>query len=82
MKISKFGSRPFFYDIQPRLFRAEHRKPDKIRSMDCFLFCQFMIVWYNKPPDVSLNGNVTWMKGRQINRPNENEIRKWLEEIL
>lgn len=50
MKISKFGSRPFFYDIQPRLFRAEHRKPDKIRSMDCFLFCQFMNVWYNKPP--------------------------------
>lgn len=30
----------------------------------------------------NVSGNVTWMKGRQINRPNENEIRKWLEEIL
>ena len=30
----------------------------------------------------NVSDNVTWMKGRQINRPNENEIRKWLEEIL
>lgn len=30
----------------------------------------------------NVSGNVMWMKGRQINRPNENEIRKWLEEIL
>ncbi|WP_270304576.1 flavodoxin [Baileyella intestinalis] len=30
----------------------------------------------------NVSGNVTWMNGRQINRPNENEIRKWLEEIL
>lgn len=30
----------------------------------------------------NVSGNVTWMKGKQINRPNENEIRKWLEEIL
>jgi len=25
---------------------------------------------------------VKWAKGRQINRPNEAEIRRWLEEVL
>ena len=30
----------------------------------------------------NVSSSVTWMKGIQINRPNENEIRKWLEEIL
>lgn len=29
----------------------------------------------------NVNGSAKWMKGRQINRPNENEIRKWLEEV-
>ena len=30
----------------------------------------------------NVNGNVKWIKGRQINRPNENEIKKWLDEVL
>ena len=30
----------------------------------------------------NVKGDVKWMTGRQINRPNENEIRKWLEVIL
>ena len=29
-----------------------------------------------------VSGNVTWAKGRQINRPNEAEIRRWLDEVL
>ncbi len=27
-------------------------------------------------------GDVRWAKGRQINRPNEAEIRRWLDEVL
>lgn len=30
----------------------------------------------------NVNGIAKWMKGRQINRPNENKIRKWLEEVI
>jgi len=26
--------------------------------------------------------NAKWEKGRQINRPNESEIKKWLAEVL
>ena len=29
-----------------------------------------------------VSGDVKWAKGRQINRPNEAEIRRWLEEVL
>ncbi len=29
-----------------------------------------------------VSGDVTWVKGRQINRPNEAEIRRWLNEVL
>ena len=29
-----------------------------------------------------VSGDVQWAKGRQINRPNEAEIRRWLEEVL
>ena len=36
--------------------------------------------------DVALHKNVTgdvkWEKGRQINRPREAEIRRWLDEVL
>ena len=28
------------------------------------------------------SGDVSWAKGRQINRPNEAEIRRWLNEVL
>ena len=30
----------------------------------------------------NVSGNVKWAKGVQINRPNENEIRKWLDKML
>lgn len=30
----------------------------------------------------NVSGNVKWEKGRQINRPNELEIRKWLDSVL
>lgn len=30
----------------------------------------------------NVSGNVIWKKGRQINRANEAEIRKWLTEVL
>ena len=30
----------------------------------------------------NVSGNAKWEKGRQINRPNENEIRKWLDSVL
>ena len=30
----------------------------------------------------NVSGGVKWAKGRQINRPNEAEIRRWLGEIL
>ena len=30
----------------------------------------------------NVSGNVKWEKGRQINRPNESEIRKWLDSVL
>ena len=30
----------------------------------------------------NVSGDVKWEKGRQINRPNENEIKKWLEDVL
>lgn len=30
----------------------------------------------------NVSGDVKWAKGRQINRPNEAEIRRWLEEVL
>ena len=30
----------------------------------------------------NVSGDVKWEKGRQINRPNENEIKKWLDGIL
>ena len=30
----------------------------------------------------NVSGDVTWEKGRQINRPNEAEIRRWLNEVL
>ena len=30
----------------------------------------------------NVSGDVKWEKGRQINRPNESEIKKWLEEVL
>ena len=29
-----------------------------------------------------VSGDVRWAKGRQINRPNEAEIRRWLDEVL
>jgi len=29
-----------------------------------------------------VSGDVQWAKGRQINRPNEAEIRRWLQEVL
>ena len=29
-----------------------------------------------------VGGDVKWEKGRQINRPNETEIRRWLSEVL
>ncbi len=29
-----------------------------------------------------VRGSVEWAKGRQINRPNEAEIRRWLNEVL
>ena len=29
-----------------------------------------------------VHGSVEWAKGRQINRPNEAEIRRWLNEVL
>ena len=29
-----------------------------------------------------VSGEVKWEKGRQINRPNEAEIRHWLDEVL
>ena len=29
-----------------------------------------------------VSGEVRWAKGRQINRPNEAEIRRWLDEVL
>ena len=29
-----------------------------------------------------VSGNVQWAKGRQINRPNEAEIRRWLQDVL
>ena len=29
-----------------------------------------------------VSGDVQWTKGRQLNRPNEAEIKKWLEKIL
>lgn len=36
--------------------------------------------------DTALHKNVSkdvkWMKGKQINRPNENEIKKWLASVL
>ena len=36
--------------------------------------------------DIALHKNVTevvnWVKGRQINRPNDDEIRRWLDEML
>ena len=30
----------------------------------------------------NVTGDVKWAKGRQINRPNEAEIRRWLGEVL
>lgn len=30
----------------------------------------------------NVSGDVKWAKGVQINRPNENEIRKWLDKVL
>ena len=30
----------------------------------------------------NVSGDVKWAKGRQINRANENEIRRWLDEVL
>jgi hypothetical protein len=30
----------------------------------------------------NVSGDVKWAKGRQINRPNEAEIRRWLNEVL
>ena len=30
----------------------------------------------------NVNGDAKWIKGREINRPNENEIKKWINEIL
>ena len=30
----------------------------------------------------NVSGDAKWAKGRQINRPNENEIKKWLDGIL
>ena len=30
----------------------------------------------------NVSGDTKWEKGRQINRPNESEIKKWLEEVL
>ena len=30
----------------------------------------------------NVTGDVKWAKGRQINRPNEVEIRRWLNEVL
>ena len=30
----------------------------------------------------NVRGDVKWEKGRQINRPNESEIRRWLDEVL
>ena len=30
----------------------------------------------------NVTGDVKWAKGRQINRPSEAEIRRWLEEVL
>ena len=30
----------------------------------------------------NVKGNVEWKKGTQINRPDENAIKKWLEEVL
>ncbi|MBR2596780.1 MAG: flavodoxin [Solobacterium sp.] len=30
----------------------------------------------------NVSGDVSWAKGRQINRPNEAEIRRWLDEVL
>ena len=30
----------------------------------------------------NVSGDVTWTKGTQINRPNEKQIRKWLDEVL
>ena len=29
-----------------------------------------------------VSGDVQWARGRQINRPNEAEIRRWLEDVL
>ena len=29
-----------------------------------------------------VSGDVKWAKGAQLNRPNENEIRKWLDKVL
>ena len=29
-----------------------------------------------------VSGEVQWAKGKQINRPNEAEIRRWLSEVL
>ena len=30
----------------------------------------------------NVSGEVKWTKGVKINRPNENKIRKWLDEVL
>lgn len=30
----------------------------------------------------NVSGDVKWARGRQINRPNEAEIRRWLKEVL
>lgn len=30
----------------------------------------------------NVSSNITWEKGIQINRPNESEIRKWLDKVL
>ena len=30
----------------------------------------------------NVSGDAQWTKGRQINRPNEAEIRRWLDEVL
>ena len=29
----------------------------------------------------NVNSDVTWIKGMEINRPNENNIKKWLDEV-
>ena len=75
---------PIWWGKEPGVIRTFLKK-NSLKGKTLIPFCTSGGSGVGKS-DIALHkdvsGDVRWAKGRQINRPNEAEIRRWLDEVL